>query len=198
LTANPIFPTPFDPAISDGKRGRLVGKLILILGGARSGKSAFAEELAKDHKRVAYIATALVADGEMRRRVALHRKRRPKNWVTYEANAKLDSVIRKAAKSATLVLVDCMTLYLSNTMMTASGRRRSQEAVLKDVEGICRASNSMGAHVVVVSNEVGLGIVPDTPLGREFRDLQGRANQTIARAADEVYFVVAGIPQRIK
>ena len=175
-----------------------MGKLILILGGARSGKSSFAEKLAKGHRRVAYIATALVADDEMRRRVAFHRKRRPKNWVTYEARANLGAVIRKAAKSATFVLVDCMTLYLSNTMMTASGRRRSQEAVLKDVEGICRASMSMGADVVVVSNEVGLGIVPDTALGREFRDLQGRANQIVARAADEVYFVVAGIPQRIK
>ena len=175
-----------------------MGKLILVLGGARSGKSAFAEELAKDHKRVAYIATALVADDEMRRRVAFHRKRRPRTWVTYEANAKLDSVIRKAAKAATLVLVDCMTLYLSNTMMTASGRQHSHEAIFKDVEGICKASRSVGADVVVVSNEIGMGIVPDTPLGRKFRDLQGCANQTIARAADEVYLIVAGIPQRIK
>ena len=175
-----------------------MGKLILILGGARSGKSAFAEELAKGHKRVAYIATALVADDEMRRRVVLHRKRRPKNWVTYEARLKLDSTIRKAAKAATLVLVDCMTLYLSNAMIAASGKRRGHEAILKDVEGVCKASRSTDADVVVVSNEVGLGIVPDTPLGREFRDLQGKANQIIARAADEVYFVVAGIPQKIR
>ena len=175
-----------------------MGELILILGGARSGKSAFAEELAKRHKRVAYVATACVADDEMRRRVALHRKRRPKNWVTYEASAGLDSAIRKAAKAAPLVLVDCITLYLSNAIMAASGRRLSHEAVLKDLEGVCRASKSVGADVLMVSNEVGMGIVPDTPLGREFRDLQGRANQIIARAADEVYFVVAGIPQRIK
>jgi adenosylcobinamide kinase/adenosylcobinamide-phosphate guanylyltransferase len=175
-----------------------VGKLILILGGARSGKSAFAEELAKGHKRVAYIATAVVADGEMRRRVALHRKRRPKNWGTVEASVRLDAAIRKVSKTATMVLVDCVTLYLANVLLASPKKDRKHETLLKDVERICEAGKSAAGTVVMVSSEVGMGIVPDTPLGRDFRDLQGRANQIIARAADEVYFVVAGIPQKIK
>jgi adenosylcobinamide kinase/adenosylcobinamide-phosphate guanylyltransferase len=170
----------------------------LILGGARSGKSAFAESLAKGHDRVAYIATALIADDEMRRRVDQHRKRRPKNWITYEADTKLDAAIRSAAKTATLIIVDCITLYVSNLLVQAPGERGRQTFIMEEIEEICATARKVTPSVVMVSNEVGMGVVPDTPLGREFRDVQGKANQIVAAAADEVYFVVAGIAQKIK
>ncbi len=171
-----------------------MGELVFVLGGARSGKSSFAERLAGRAKRVAYIATAVADDDEMRRRIALHRKRRPKTWTTHEAPAGLAAVIRNAAKTADFLIVDCITLYLSG-LLVADRRHRT---ILDEIESVCRAARRSPATVVMVSNEVGMGIVPDTPLGREFRDLQGRANQIIARAAHAVYFVIAGIPQKLK
>ena len=172
-----------------------MGKLILVLGGARSGKSTFAEGLARKQGRVAYVATAIIADDEMLRRIEQHRKRRPHSWITYEAGTQLDATIRNAAKTATFIIVDCITLYVSNLL---AGAKAKTNSILEELEQVIQTCKTVSADVALVSNEVGMGVVPDTPLGREFRDLQGKANQLIAAAADEVYFVVAGIAQKMK
>lgn len=174
-----------------------MGRMILVLGGTRSGKSLFAEELSKGQERVAYVATALVSDDEMRRRVEMHRKRRPRSWITYEAGTKLASAIRNAAKTSEFIIVDCITLYLANPAVSGMSEE-GQRAALEEIEQICSICKQIAATVVVVSNEVGMSVVPDTPSGRAFRDLQGKANQIIAKHADEVYFVIAGIAQKIK
>jgi adenosylcobinamide kinase/adenosylcobinamide-phosphate guanylyltransferase len=173
----------------------MADKIIFITGGARSGKSSFAEKLAKDlaGKR-AYIATAQALDPEMAAKIEKHRKDRDIAWDTYEEPLAVAELLRKLSGRYQVVLLDCLTLWLSNVMAHANGddavTARSQElaAAIADFDGSC----------IVVSNEVGLGIVTDNPLARKFRDFAGMLNQKIAQAADEVYFTAAGIPVKIK
>jgi adenosylcobinamide kinase / adenosylcobinamide-phosphate guanylyltransferase len=173
----------------------MADKIFFITGGARSGKSSFAENLAKDlaGKR-AYIATAQALDPEMAAKIEKHRKDRGIAWDTYEEPLAVAELLRKLSGRYQVVLLDCLTLWLSNVMAHASGddavTARSQElaAAIADFDGSC----------IVVSNEVGLGIVPDNPLARKFRDFAGMLNQKIAQAADEVYFTAAGIPVKLK
>ena len=162
--------------------------ITFILGGARSGKSRYAETLAAKHPgRKTYIATAEALDDEMRARIAQHRAQRGNGWDTIEAPLDLVGALES---SAGLVLIDCITLWISNLMH--HGRD-----VQAEVGKFCAALKSK-AKVVIVSNEVGLGIVPDNQLARAFRDEQGRANQRLAEIADDVIFVAAGLPLVLK
>ena len=163
----------------------------LVLGGARSGKSAFAETLAREASDRVYLATATADDDEMRERIAHHRARRGADWRTIEEPLALVAALAREAQSGRAVLVDCLTLWLSNLMHA----ERHVEAATQELVACLREAR--GA-VVLVSNEVGLGLVPDTLLGRRFRDAQGRLNQAVAGVADDVVFIAAGLPLWLK
>ena len=244
-----------------------MAKMTFVIGGARSGKSAFAEGLARKYNDVVYIATAEVKDEEMRDRIQIHRARRPFNWKTVEAPFHVDMVVSNLNEKAGLVYIDCITLYITNiflsdetgacggerpfaltkddknpppltpparggvatpgegktkgetTLPSLDGRgkgegekvyladsadmqgknlKQKQLQILDEINKLCKVCRESKSDVIIVSNEVGLGIVPDNALSRVFRDIAGRANQIIADEADEVYFTVAGIAQRIK
>ncbi|MBE6086050.1 MAG: bifunctional adenosylcobinamide kinase/adenosylcobinamide-phosphate guanylyltransferase [Selenomonas ruminantium] len=184
----------------------MAGKIVLVTGGARSGKSAFAEKLAaKFGVSVGYIATAQIYDEEMRYRVKLHRERRPENWQTYEAPYWADKAIVEAADGHKVLLFDCLTLYLSNLLCLMPEEELTDDKVYamltEQMEKLLAAAQTavtQGATIIFVTNEVGAGIVPENKLARLYRDLSGLANQKIAAAADEVYAVMAGIPVNIK
>jgi len=173
--------------------------LTLILGGARSGKSRFAQRLAANAERVCLVATlAPAGDAEMQARVARHRADRPAWWRTIEEPLVLADAVERASGVADTVLVDCLTLWLSNLCWEyrSSDPRGVEEAAQAQIRRIADAARS--CHVILVSNEVGGGIVPESPVARLFRDVQGLANQWAAAAADEVILVVAGLPLRLK
>jgi adenosylcobinamide kinase/adenosylcobinamide-phosphate guanylyltransferase len=162
----------------------------LALGGARSGKSRFAEELAERSGPLrTYIATAEAFDGEMQSRIDKHRARRGEGWQTIEAPLALSETL--AACGSPVVLVDCLTLWISNLMF------RDRD-VASEINLLCAALERASGHVILVSNEVGMGIVPENALSRGFRDMQGLANQKVAAVADAVYFVAAGLPLTLK
>jgi len=172
--------------------------LTLVLGGARSGKSRFAQSLCGSGCRVVFVATARADDDEMRVRIAHHQQARPKQWHTIEEPLALARVVETRCSDFDVVLIDCLTLWLSNLCWE---HRNDSEDVLrtaasKDVARLIAASSA--SNVIVVSNEVGYGLVPESPVGRVFRDLQGWLNQDLATAANSVYQVVAGIPIPIK
>jgi adenosylcobinamide kinase / adenosylcobinamide-phosphate guanylyltransferase len=191
-------------------------RLILILGGARSGKSVFAERLAVSSGRtVAFIATATAGDDEMRARIARHRASRPREWHTIEEPLDLARAVRQAYKLADVLLLDCVTLWLGNMVSQEPGQRESgdkgieelritsnlfDELSLKQVEALLAVVQSAEPNktLIVVSNEVGLGVVPAYPLGRVYRDTLGYVNQRLAQAADRVYLMVAGLAVDIK
>jgi adenosylcobinamide kinase/adenosylcobinamide-phosphate guanylyltransferase len=167
-----------------------VSRVTLILGGARSGKSRHAEALAEKHRGAkTYIATAEAIDAEMRERIAMHRSRRGGRWNTHEAP--LDLVAALAEAKTGFILIDCITVWVGNLMH----HRRDVRA---EVARLCAALEKTEARVVVVSNEVGLSIVPDNALARAFRDEQGFANQRLAEIAGDVIFVAAGLPLVLK
>ena len=164
--------------------------LSLVLGGARSGKSLHAEGLiAALPAPWVYVATAQAFDDEMRERIAAHRARRASGWSTVEASIDLAGALRAA--SGRPVLVDCLTLWLSNVMLAGTDLAGATAA-------LGAALDARDAPTVLVANEVGLGIVPDNALARAFRDAAGRLNQELAARADTVLFLVAGLPMRIK
>ncbi|MFX4260820.1 bifunctional adenosylcobinamide kinase/adenosylcobinamide-phosphate guanylyltransferase [Pelotomaculum propionicicum] len=177
------------------------GKLTLVLGGSRSGKSEFAEKIAESSgKNIIYIATAAVRDEEMAERVKLHRERRPKDWFTVEEEKDVLGVLSRGGKGD-VFLLDCATIWLTNLLF--NGQCSEHEPVVsgaKILEEVVRLAETVenGLDLIIVSNEVGLGIIPEHPLGRLFRDLAGKANQVLAAKADSVYLVVAGIPLEIK
>lgn len=179
-----------------------VPRLVLVLGGARSGKSSFAERLAtKSGRSVAFIATATAGDDEMRERIARHRASRCSGWQTIEESVDIARAVRDAGAVADVLLLDCMTLWLANWMMQGdyAGRLQDDEALaaidtLLDVV----ASLPTNKTLIVVTNEVGLGIVPEYALGRVYRDTLGYVNQRLARVADRVYLMVAGLAVDIK
>jgi adenosylcobinamide kinase/adenosylcobinamide-phosphate guanylyltransferase len=185
-------------------------RLILILGGARSGKSSFAEHLATTSGRsVAFIATATASDNEMHTRITNHRASRPATWLTIEEPLDLAKAVQQAAQVADVLLLDCMTLWLSNWLWrdgeinfdedATEGVRSSIEA-LAAVERLVTVIEFMaiGKTLIVVSNEVGLGIVPEYAAGRAYRDIMGRVNQRLAQQAEQVYLMVAGLAVDIK
>jgi adenosylcobinamide kinase / adenosylcobinamide-phosphate guanylyltransferase len=164
----------------------------LVLGGARSGKSRHAEALGRAHGGdMIYIATGEARDGEMAERIARHRAARGSAWTTIEEPLELAAVLERAARPQRFVLVDCITLWISNVM--ARGRPVSEE-----IEGLCRVMAAVSGDVCLVSNEVGLGIVPDNPLARRFRDEAGLAHQRLAAVCQHVVFMVAGLPITVK
>jgi len=179
-------------------------KLTLILGGARSGKSSYAEKLARDVSgAVLYIATAEALDEEMEARIATHRGKRPMKWRTLEAPRDVARAIAADQGPADVLLLDCVTLLVNNVFgPDAVGNTEAQvlaEARMMDeIEALLAVYESGDSHWIVVSNEVGLGLVPPYPLGRAYRDALGRANQRLAEAADEVLFMVAGLPMQLK
>ncbi|MEM1139590.1 MAG: bifunctional adenosylcobinamide kinase/adenosylcobinamide-phosphate guanylyltransferase [Pseudomonadota bacterium] len=163
-----------------------------ILGGARSGKSRRALDLAEEAgARRLFIATAEASDGEMAERIARHKTERGPGWSTLEAPLDLVQAMGKAADTADVCVVDCLTLWLSNLIHHARD-------VPDETERLCGAVPKLPVPIVFVSNEVGLGLVPETPLGRSFRDAQGRLNQALARVCDRVEFVAAGLPIALK
>jgi len=172
-----------------------VSKIYFITGGARSGKSAFAEKLAGDipGKR-AYLATAQALDAEMVARIEHHRLRRGSAWDTYEEPLAITELLKKLSGRYEVVLLDCLTLWLSNIM----ARTGSNDEISARVDELTSGLRDFAGACIVVSNEVGLGIVPDNPLARRFRDLAGMTNQKIARTADEAYLLTSGIPMKIK
>ena len=179
-----------------------MAKIVLITGGARSGKSAFAENLAMNAgTRVAYIATAEIWDDEMAQRVELHQQRRPTGWRTYEAPQQAEKAIAAAALHTDSILFDCLTVYASNCLLARPDEEAPtvrRDAVLSAIDRLLDAAGAFPGTLHFVTNEVGDGIVPDNALAREFRDVAGLVNQRVAQAAAEVYWVVCGLPVEIK
>lgn len=177
--------------------------ITLVTGGARSGKSTFAEKLYEDKEDVVYIATSKIWDEEMRERVDLHRKNRPKIWRTYEGNYGLRDSIGKERH----YLLDCMTVMTSNIMFDMTGdieyidyelQEKIEGTVVQELKSLIDEIRLKGYDLVLVTNEVGYSIVPDNHISRVFRDMQGRINQKIAALSDNVYLVCCGIPVKIK
>jgi adenosylcobinamide kinase/adenosylcobinamide-phosphate guanylyltransferase len=165
---------------------------LLVLGGARSGKTAYAHRLAETcgSERL-YLATGEAGDEEMAARIARHRADRGRGWATFEEPLEVARALGAEARPGRIVVVDCLTLWLSNVML--AGRDPGQA-----IAGLAEAIGGLAGPAIVVSNEVGLGIVPEHRLGREFRDWQGRANQEIAGACDAAVFIAAGLPLQLK
>ena len=178
------------------------GKLIFITGGARSGKSRFAEEIAnKADKEVIYIATAQAGDEEMKARIQKHKDRRSVKWKTFEEPINVKILVDRFGMKEKIILIDCLTLHTSNLLLRKKekiGDELWQEDVLSEIEKLAKSAFQVPAQVIIVSNEVGMGLVPDNPLGRYYRDILGRANHIIASQADEVFLMVSGIPLNIK
>ncbi len=165
---------------------------VLVLGGARSGKSHTAQTLAESASgNRTYIATAQAFDDEMRERIVRHQSERDGSWRAQDAPLELAEAIRALAGPGKVVLVDCLTLWLSNLLL-------AEREPAPEIDELCQAVSAAAGPLVLVSNEVGHGIVPATPLGRRFRDAQGRLNQQVAAACDAVLFVTAGCPTLIK
>ncbi|MCF6150377.1 MAG: bifunctional adenosylcobinamide kinase/adenosylcobinamide-phosphate guanylyltransferase [Candidatus Kuenenia sp.] len=173
-----------------------MAKITLVLGGARSGKSSFAENMAKHYRTVVYAATAEIKDDEMRERIRIHRERRPSHWQTVESPYDLEKVVFEQDKKAALVFIDCITLYITNLLLRLENQDSSQ--IIDKIHKLCRICEEITPDVIIVSNEVGLGIVPENALARHFLDIAGSVNQILAQHATEVYFVVSGIAQKIK
>ena len=165
--------------------------ITLVLGGARSGKSTFAESLVRCHNQWVYIATAECVDDEMAHRIETHRRQRGADWRTVEAPLELVAAIRQESAPNVCLLVDCLTVWLGNLMHYGWEIDAAQDALLDTL-------TEVSGPIVLVANEVGLGIVPDNAVARAFRDHAGRLNQAVARLAERVYFVAAGLPVLLK
>ena len=166
-------------------------RLTFVLGGARSGKSRFAQELAERREHRVYLATAQARDDEMTARIEIHKSDRGPEWQTVEEPLDISAVLRQTVDGHVSVLVDCLTIWLSNVMLQGMDIDGEIDRLMDTLAGLA-------GPVILVSNEVGQGIVPASEMGREFRDHQGRLNQRMAALADEVWWVVAGLPQKLK
>lgn len=172
-----------------------MAKTIFITGGARSGKSRLAESLAEGFGQpLCYIATGESRDAEMAERIAIHRARRGDGWQTVEEPLRLADAVGEADGRYRAVLVDCVTLWLTNLLLASN----DPDAALERVQELAGLLPELTTPLLLVSNEVGMGIVPDNALARSFRDLAGRSNQLLAAAADEVYVTFSGMPLRLK
>jgi adenosylcobinamide kinase/adenosylcobinamide-phosphate guanylyltransferase len=181
------------------------GHVTLVLGGARSGKSAWAERHAAESGRpVLYLATATAGDDEMAERIAAHQARRPADWSTIEAPRRLLNTIQAAAAPGNAVLVDCLTLWVSNELLAAIGEQdpdhvppatwtAAEASLVNEARALVALARERGFALILVSNEVGMGVVPATALGRGYRDVLGRVNQAVASDADAVMLMVAGL-----
>ena len=183
--------------------------IFLVTGGTRSGKSAFAQNLAaKWGTRVAYVATAEAGDPEMRERIAKHQAARPATWTTVEAPFQLREALAAPGATAEVILVDCVTMYISNLIFRETGPVAGDEnpaldprieAIIQgEIAALLQTAATIPAKVIFVTNELGAGLVPPSNLGRLYRDIVGRANQQIAAAAAQVFWVVCGIAVDVK
>jgi len=167
---------------------------VLITGGCRSGKSEYALRLAEDHTKKVFIATAEAGDREMAERIERHKKRRGKDWRTVEEPVDLVEALVRSKNNAKVVVIDCLTLWLSNLLVKGD----SIERIMDQVDALAQEIGDAEADFIIVTNEVGAGIVPGNELARRFRDLAGLTNQRLAQVCDRVVLMVAGIPLVIK
>ena len=176
-------------------RSQLSKNSVLVLGGARSGKSAYALQRAQEWEgRLVYLATAEAKDKEMRQRISRHRaQRRNSRWLTIEEPVELVWQLKELDEGVGSVVLDCVTLWVSNAILS-----NQQEALENQVAELVEEIPLFSFHFLAVSNEVGLGLVPDNPLGREYRDLLGSVNQQLAKTCNEVIFMTAGLPMKLK
>lgn len=186
-----------------------MGRIVLMTGGARSGKSTYAERYIAQHfERISYIATAIAFDDEMRLRIAKHQAQRPAEWRTYEAYNNLDQLVVDINQLSDACLLDCLTIMVTNCMMDAThidwdkpdpkAVHRLQEEVLQNMTKLLETIRKIDLNMVFVTNELGMGVVPENPMARAFRDIAGRVNQLVAAYADEVYLLVCGLPMALK
>ena len=174
-------------------------KCILILGGARSGKSQFAQNLASElSERVLFVATGEAGDEEMHSRIERHRKSRPRTWRTLEAPVRVGKKIRTQIGNADVVLIDCITMLISNLLVGEGDDKYKERQITTEIGQLIKCIDKLGITFIIVSNEVGLGLVPENRLGRFYRDILGKVNQLLAQRADEIYFMVSGIQVKIK
>ena len=187
----------------------MTGCFTLVTGGARSGKSSFAEELViKSNKEAIYIASSQIYDEEMRRRVELHKTRRPSEWLTIEEPYQIDRVIKEFDRRDRIILIDCITVWLSNLLLQAGNLEEDEGQIIVQpgleedinlkVGKLGEIAQNASADIVLVTNEVGWGVVPPSPIGRFYRDVAGRANQLLAKKADAVHLVIAGLALQLK
>lgn len=186
-----------------------MGRIVLATGGARSGKSTFAEKyLEERYEQVSYIATAIAFDDEMRARIAKHQAQRPSHWETFEAYKDLDRLVTQIDSRSKGCLLDCLTILVTNWMMDDTridwdrpepeAVNRLQSEILSAVGELLETLKGLELTMVFVTNELGMGIVPENPMARAFRDIAGRVNQLVASQADEVYLLVCGLPMTLK
>ena len=173
-------------------------QLILILGGARSGKSACAESIARQGERTLFVATAEAVDDDMRRRILIHRERRPAAWDTLEEPLDPVSAIPAALSDHDTLLLDCLTVWVSNLLLELGDDSHAEDEILARADALLDLYEQTNASWILVSNEVGLGVVPASALGRNYRDILGRVNQLVASRADKVYLMVAGLALELK
>lgn len=174
-------------------------EIIVILGGARSGKSRFAQRLADSlSQRVLFVAPLVAMDEEMRRRIEIHKKARPSTWRTLEAPTHVAEAIGEHIRDADVVILDCLTLLISNLMENADDPEDLDALESEIANELNQLLERKNASLIIVSNEVGMGLVPPYPSGRSYRDLLGKANQFIAERADKVYMMIAGLPMEVK
>jgi adenosylcobinamide kinase / adenosylcobinamide-phosphate guanylyltransferase len=166
--------------------------ITLVLGGVRSGKSRFAQNLAEKASSVAFVATAKAVDPEMQNKIRRHQQERPKHWRTVEEPLEVGRALAECASQVEILLVDCLTLFVANVL------EAEPEMVTPHIDSLVEAVQTVPASVVLVSNEVGSGVVPPYPAGRQFRDLLGEVNQRVAAVADNVVLMIAGLPVALK
>ena len=173
-------------------------RLTLVLGGVRAGKSNYAQRLAAKGKRVLFVATAEAGDADMQARIEAHRESRPSDWDTLEEPVDLVEELTLLLDRYDTVLLDCLTLWVSNLLLRDRDTDSSRKDILAETRRLLDLYQSSNASWIVVSNEVGLGVVPPTKLGRVYADELGRVNQIVAEEADDVYFMAAGLPLELK
>ena len=173
-------------------------RLTLVLGGVRAGKSSYAQRLAAHGGQVLFLATAEAGDREMKARIEAHRESRPEDWDTLEEPIDLVGALEPLLHCYDTVLLDCLTLWVSSLLLRGPDLESTRGDILPEAERLLELYRSGGASWIVVSNEVGLGVMPPTELGRIYADELGRVNQLAAAEADDVYFMAAGLPLRMK
>ena len=196
-----------DMSYSFTKRN-VMGRILFITGGARSGKSRFAESLCTGASDVLYIATAIGFDDEMRERITRHRAQRNPAWDTVECYRNFPGALDGWLPGHGTVILDCVTLMINNIMVVDSGIdwdnagadvvEKIEGEIVGEISGFISMAHAFSGRSIIVSNELGLGLVPPTPLGRHYRDIAGKVNQMLASEAEEVFFMVSGLPVKIK